>query len=145
MLLGLALALAGCGGPFSPSGPAKDLEAARRTWSRQGIASYRFRVTQNCFCAPGVRGPFDVVVEQGRVAAVTDGETGEPRTPEPFVPLTVEALFARVEDAIDRDAAQIDVRYDPALGYPQEIAIDFDRRIADEEVGYSASGLAAIR
>ena len=50
---------------------------------------------------------------------MTDPETGAPRTPSPFVPLTVEDLFAKVEEAIDRDAAASSrSRYDPELGYP---------------------------
>jgi hypothetical protein len=143
-VLAVAVALAGCDNPFS-SGPERDLEEARRTWSRQGIASYRFNVSQLCFCGPDVHGTFAVAVVQGRVASVTDAETGEPRTPGPSVPLTVEALFAKVEDAIDRDADRIEVRYDPQLGYPLEIAIDFVERAVDDEVTYTASGLAGMR
>lgn len=138
----LALSLSGCVGPFSPSGPEKKaLEDARRLWDRQQIASYTFRVRQVCFCVPSVRAPLAVVVEQGRVTSIVDAETGAPVQPEPFIPTTVDALFAAVEDAIDRDAARIDVRYDPQLGYPLEINIDFDLRIADEEVIYLASDL----
>jgi len=142
-VLAVALAFAGCDSPFSPSGPERDLEEARRTWSRQGIASYTVEVSQLCFCGPDTHGTFAVVVEQGRVASVTDAETGVPRTPNPFVPLTVLALFAKVEDAIDRDADRLDVRYDPRLGYPLEIAIDFIERAIDDEVTYTASDLAA--
>jgi uncharacterized protein DUF6174 len=141
----LALAFAGCDSPFSSSGPEADLEEARRTWRRQGIASYSFKVSQLCFCGPDVRGTLAVVVEQGRVVSVTDEETGAPRTPHPVVPLTVEALFAKVEDAIDRDAHQIEVRYDPRLGYPLEIAIDFIELAIDDEVTYTASDLAPLR
>jgi hypothetical protein len=141
----LALAFAGCDNPFSSSGPEGDLAEARRTWSGQGIASYSFKVSQFCFCEQDTRGTFAVVVERGRVAAVTDAETGAPRTPNPSVPLTVEALFAKVEDAIDRDADGLEVRYDPRLGYPLEIAIDFVELAIDDEVTYTASDLTPIR
>jgi uncharacterized protein DUF6174 len=134
----LALAAAACDNPLSPTG---DLEDARRTWSRQGITSYRFTVNVLCFCIS--RGPFAVVVERGSVTSVTDPATGEPRTPDAFVPLTVEALFAKVEDAIESDADEIDVRYHATLGYPEEIAIDFIERAIDDEVTYTASDLAA--
>jgi hypothetical protein len=144
-VLAFAVAVAGCGSPFSPSGPERDLEEARRTWSRQGIDSYRFEVSQLCFCGPDTHGTFAVVVVRGRVTSVTDAETGAPRTPNPFVPLTVEALFAKVEDAIDQDADRLEVRYDPRLGYPLEIAIDFIEHAIDDEVTYTASDLAALR
>ena len=144
-VLAVALALAGCDSPFSSSGPEEDLEEARRTWSGQGIDSYTFKVSQLCFCGPDTQGTFAVVVVRGSVASVTDVETGAPRTPNPFVPLTVLALFAKVEDAIDRDADRLDVRYDPRLGYPLEIAIDFIERAIDDEVTYTASDLRGIR
>ena len=145
IVLAAALPLAGCGNPSSPSGPEGDLEEARRTWSGQGIDSYTFEVSQLCFCVAESRGTFAVTVVRGNVVSVTDAETGAPRTPGPFVPLTVEALFAKVEDALDRDAARIDVRYDPRLGYPQEIAIDFIALAIDDEVTYTASDLAPLR
>jgi hypothetical protein len=137
----LALAAAACGNPLSPT---EDLEDARRTWSRQGLTSYRFNVSQLCFCGPDVRGVFHVVVERGSVTSVTDAETGAPRTPHPAVPLTVEALFDKVEEAIERDADEIDVRYDPMLGYPQEIAIDFIENAIDDEVTYVVSDLMPL-
>ena len=141
IVLALALALAGCDSPFSPT---DDLEAARRTWRQQGIASYSFKVSQFCFCVAEGRGTFDVVVEQGRVVSVADAETGAPRTPYPAVPLTVEALFARVEDAID---AARRGRSSP-LGPPGLSAGDCDRlRRARRrhEVTYTDSDLAPIR
>jgi hypothetical protein len=145
VLLALALSLAGCGSPSSPSGAEEELEEARRTWSRQGYDSYTFKVSQFCFCVSEARGTFAVTVIRGEVVSVTDAETGAPRTPSPFVPLTVEALFAKVDDAIESDAAQLEVRYDPALGYPQEIAIDFIELAIDDEVTYRASDLSQIR
>jgi hypothetical protein len=133
-LLLACAALAGCN-PFSPT---DDLEDARRKWERQGITSYELTVNVLCFCIE--RGPFAVVVERGRVVSVTDGQ-GVQRTPNEFVPLTVEDLFDKIEDAIARDADQIDVRYDPELGYPREIAIDFIELAIDDEVTYTASDL----
>jgi len=93
---------------------------------------------------PNLPGPG---LTRGAVLAVALAGAGctVPRTPSPFVPLTVLALFAKVEDAIDRDADRLDVRYDPRLGYPLEIAIDFIERAIDDEVTYTAAELAAIR
>ncbi|HEU0021543.1 MAG TPA: DUF6174 domain-containing protein [Dehalococcoidia bacterium] len=46
-----------------------------------------------------------------------------------------------LQDAIDRDAASIRVNYDSRLGYPVSIAIDYNTMMADEELGFSVSGL----
>lgn len=140
----LVSALAACDGPLDPTGVEGDLADARRTWSRQGSASYRFTVSQLCFCGPDARGTFAVVVQGGRVTSVRDAETGAPRTPHPGVPLTVEALFEKVEEAIDLDADDLEVRYHPELGYPLEIAIDYVELAVDDEVTYTASNLTPI-
>jgi hypothetical protein len=138
----VVVALAGLSACDNPMSATDDLEDARRMWRSQGITSYTFRVEVLCFCVEEGRGPFAVTVEQGRVASVTDPETGAPRAANEFVPLTVEALFDKVEDAIERDAADLDVRYDARYGYPVEVAIDFIANAIDDEVTYRASDLA---
>jgi hypothetical protein len=77
---------------------------------------------------------------------VTDLETGDaiPEEWRPFY-LTVPELFDFVEDAIDRRAHEIDVRYDPESGYPTHIRIDYVENAIDEEMAFEASALRAIR
>ena len=140
----VALAAAGCASPTSPSGPEGDLLAARRKWARQVILDYRYTVNALCFCVQ--RGPLRVTVERGQVTGLNDPVTGVPRPyPHPAMPLTVEDLFTTIEVAIERDAHSVEVRYDPQLGYPQEIAIDFIELAIDDEVTYTASNLVASR
>ena len=52
---------------------------------------------------------------------------------------TVEVLLALIEQAIAADAAQIDTQFDSTLGYPTNLYIDRDLRIADEEIGIADS------
>jgi hypothetical protein len=53
----------------------------------------------------------------------------------PWFP-TVEEAFALIEDAFDRDAHRVDVRYDPATGAPLDIYIDQIEHAVDEEMRY---------
>jgi hypothetical protein len=145
LAVALAAALSGCGGPLAPSDVERGLDDARGRWASQGISSYQFKVSRLCFCAPDARRPLLVVVQRGQVSSMTDAETGAAFTGDPFMPVTVDGLFAAIDDAIERDADQIDVRYDPQLGYPLEIAIDYSQQMADEEVTYFASDLVPIR
>ena len=55
--------------------------------------------------------------------------------------VTVEALFDLLEDAESEEAYSVDVEYDPLLGYPTDLFIDYSENTADEELGYRASGL----
>ena len=145
LLMAAVLLLAGCW-PFSPSDRNRDaLEGAQRKWQDRGYTSYEFRVQRSCFCAPPATAPLLVRVQDGQAVSVTNADTGAPATPTIGMPLTVDALFAIVDDAIDREAATLTVTYDDALGYPLNIAIDYDQRIADEEAYYTASGLRPLR
>jgi hypothetical protein len=138
LMIVLTLAAAACDNPASPT---DDLEDARRTWRRQGVQNYSFTVHQDCFCPEDVRGPFRVRVASSVIVSVTDPATGAPRGASAFVPLTVEMLFDRVQQAIDDGIDELDVRYDPTLGYPLVIEINLSQQAVDAGIVIRASDL----
>ncbi len=125
---------------------ADELERNRRLWSSTGIDHYQVNLRRICFCHPDATRERVVHVRGGTIVSVVDAETGE-AAPEELLSLyvDVEGLFDIVEDAIHRDAAELTVRFDPELGYPVEIRIDYDYRMADEEVTFEATGLHPLR
>lgn len=102
----------------------RKLDAARRQWRRARIPDYRFELERSCFCAG--RGPVVLVVRRGRPvdppAALRDVAT-------------IRRLHREVQRAIDREAADLSVRYD-RRGLPRSIRIDDVRGLADDEVSY---------
>ncbi len=83
-------------------------------------------------------------VVDGRVTQVSFAEagfTGEVPDPGRFGP--VGELFEFLQDAIGRDAVRIDATFHPELGYPVEVFVDFDERLADEERGFMVRSLSA--
>ena len=52
---------------------------------------------------------------------------------------SVSGLFGLIQQAINLEAASISVEYDPEVGYPLSVYIDYDERIADEERGFEVS------
>ena len=129
--------------------PVNDLRAARERWASQGARSYDFELTVLCFCPPDYTEPVVVAVRDGVAVAVTSLASGRPVDAdrrswyERFD--TVDKQFALIEDAIAREAASISVSYDQALGYPTALYIDYDFRMADEELGLRAANLRLIR
>lgn len=138
LVLGVGLLVAaGCSD--GPLGPARDsLQANQELWSARGPASYAYVYEVNCFCASPALDPVRITVESGVVTGAVRAETGEELEGE--FP-TVEALFERIRDAIDRGAYQISAGYDPDLGYPRDVFIDYRKNTIDEEFGFLASGL----
>jgi len=73
-----------------------------------------------------------------------DAETGEPAVG-PGSVATIPMLFDLVHNAIDRDAAMLEVEYHPSLGYPTKLSVDYEREIADDEFSIRADSLVPIR
>lgn len=83
---------------------------------------------------------------------VSNGEVTEvevlQRSPEDLIippsEVTVDDLFARVASAIEQNAASIDAGWDPVLGFPSRVYIDFSVMIADEEQSWSMIELTPL-
>jgi hypothetical protein len=54
--------------------------------------------------------------------------------------MTVPGLFDFIQDAIDRSAVAINVTYESS-GYPQNVSIDYDLRLADDQRGFEIQSL----
>ncbi len=59
--------------------------------------------------------------------------------------LTVEELFAAVEEAILHDADDLQMTYDLELGYPEFVFINREEMTTDEEVGYHVFDLEVVQ
>ena len=121
-------------------GPLEELERNRALWVDVGPLAYQYGLERLCFCAEDARGPVRVTVESGLVTERTYVGSGDP------VPALLEDLFPDVsglfdilEDALERDAFQIDVTYDPETGVPIDFWIDYLENAADEELGFTVT------
>ncbi|WP_318284318.1 MULTISPECIES: DUF6174 domain-containing protein [Brasilonema] len=113
----------------------KELTKNQKLWNKQGVLDYSYTLTRSCFCTNEARGPVVIKVSNGSTSSVTSQSTGQPANPELFNRYdTIPKLFDVIRDAITRRADSINVQYNPTLGYPTQINIDYDRRIADEEL-----------
>jgi hypothetical protein len=103
------------------------LDSARATWRKAAVKSYRVRVALGCFCPRTYTMPRTIRVHRGA-----------PVNPPPHLKdvATVPRMFKKIQGAIDGKVAAITVTYGPR-GVPKSIAIDRDRRIADEEQYYT--------
>ncbi len=138
-LLLAALSLSACTiitGPDDWDQEQRDLSRALRRWTSQGIDDYEFVVRRDCYCAMGgvaVR----VVVQNHLVVSREIDLTGVavPSSAAYLYP-SIDGLFGLLQGAIDDRADEITARYDSSYGFPTDLWIDYDRRIADEEEGY---------
>lgn len=129
--------LAACGSSIGPIDQRLiDLEVSQSRWDSLGPDTYVYAVERLCFCGVEYRGPVRVRVENGAAVERVYVSTGlaVPAGIAMEFP-TVSGLFDIIRSAIEEDAAELEVTYDPALGVPLDFWIDWDERVADEELG----------
>ena len=141
----LLLGASGClFGPDDPlDGERKRLLEARTLWRAQGLMDYRYTFRRSCFCAPPATDPVIVTVRGNAVVFVARVDDGAPVDPASYD--SIEGLFRLLEEAIDQEAHQVRAEYDAELGFPKTAFIDRDAMIADEELGFEASGVQPNR
>jgi pimeloyl-ACP methyl ester carboxylesterase len=121
------------------------LTSNRQKWESMSIEDYRFKYRNICFCPPMITNPVTLTVRKGAIESAILVDTGKTIEEAEFRRyMTIDALFDLIQDAIDRKARQIQVSYDPVLGYPMWGSIDYDLRVADEERSFSAENLVEL-
>jgi hypothetical protein len=139
-VLGLPLVLAACGltGPDDDDEPERErFHHSVQLWEATEPARYVFLFQRLCFCGTEVTQRVRVEVANGAVVSRTYAETGQP-VPAQWHDLfpAMEGVFDIVRDALDRDAAEFDVQYDPDRGYPRSGIFDYVLNAADEELTF---------
>lgn len=135
LALGVLLGAAGCGDWGLETDRLREIDRNRELWERQSMESYRYAVERVCFC--GLAGPVRVTVVDSAVSQRIFVQSGDPVPDQQadWYP-TVEGLFSILFDAVQRNAHDIEVTYDPDTGVPLDIFIDYEQNLADEELGF---------
>eukprot|EP00980_Cylindrotheca_fusiformis_P019374 scaffold6651_cov99-Cylindrotheca_fusiformis.AAC.3 len=116
------------------------LNEAKALWNSQGLKSYNYTYQRSCECpdedtfAKLVEVVDNVVVAVDGVAVTSVERSATTAT----VPPTIDGLFDAIQDGINRMAFYLNVGYHPTYGYPNSIYIDYDEKIADDELIVSA-------
>lgn len=136
------LTLGGC----SSTGPGSTIESEvrfyRAQWEATGPASYVYALRHTCFCSPEAIGPVRVTVDESSVTARVYVDSSEPVDPDFHGSFPdIDGLFDVLEDAIEREAHQIDVTWHESDGYPVSIFVDYIEFAADEERGFTVTEL----
>ena len=116
--------------------------SAKAVWQASHISDYSMEQRLICFCAFGGE-KFKVVVRNRAVVDVIDLDHNT-HVPEQLRSSfkSIDELFTFLESLQGRDVAELRFEFDKAYGYPTKIYVDYDRNVADEEMGYESKDLA---
>lgn len=145
--------ISGCGGgelvavPLEPT--YRHIEDPEERWRAYGLRNYI--VTQLHSCGECIHpGEFDLVVKRDKPADVI---CNSPKTPssldcskmDPGGFLTVDDLFAQIEEWKARDPHLLVVEYHEEFGFPTYIEVDFYSDMADDEKTYTVWNFRALK
>ncbi|MGV6810174.1 MAG: DUF6174 domain-containing protein [bacterium] len=120
-------------------------QSAKQKWQKTNATNhYIYTLQRSCFCPPEFRKPMRIRVDKNNIKLVLLVPENTEKSTNFAGAKTVDGLFTLIEQAMQRKAASIEVSYDARFGYPTNIAIDYDKRMADEEVYYKASGMRLL-
>jgi len=114
------------------------LDASRARWAAANISDYELRYQKVCECHRDAPSDTIITVNGGEIVDVRydrqDYLNEVPVPPEKYDWFrTVDDLFSLVAGALDREAV-VRVSYEPDLGYPTRIYIDYVQDLVGEEV-----------
>jgi hypothetical protein len=115
------------------------LGAAQARWTAAAIDDYRFTLAYHCFCM--FRDPVEITIVDGQIASVTANGANADMSVVGWYPLRVEAAFRAVAENLDAD--EIEVAFDPVLGYPTSVTANPDQDMFDEEFSFEITNLVA--
>lgn len=141
IVLGLVLLTLGCSDIYGPQ--KNELSAARDLWVQSSSDGYSYEFRRSCFCPPDYTSLIRIEVLGGVVNSAIYVDTGNPVT-DPTIALTIAELFDEIQTAIDNEAFSIVATYDPVLGHPVSVSIDFIENAVDDEMAFSVSAFQFV-
>ena len=112
--------------PVYDIGSAKvELSSAMALWDSEGPDTYTLGYTSWCECPEDRGGMIELAVKNGVMESSTFLDSGEEATAAQsrHVLETIDGLFDLVQEALDTNAYELRVDYDPVLGFPRHIEI----------------------
>jgi len=121
---------------------ASEVQSNREKWMAHGISNYEIEMQKICYCVPEVVRMMVFEVKDDKVDTVRYADTGDDVDPQHYGDFnTIEGMFSFVEQALEKNPADLSIAYDEKYGYIKELSVDFKENIADDEISIIASNM----
>lgn len=133
---------------FAAAAQQSELAAGRAKWRAAALSNYEYGYRKFCECHPDSPPETVVTVRAGQVVGVRHrpvGFTNEVQAEQRNLQFywTVDGLFELVDAALAR-GANVRASYDPKLGYPTQVYIDYDANFIGDELDVRLTAVTAL-
>jgi hypothetical protein len=112
-----------------------ELNRNKVLWQNSSFATYQYTYRASCNCL--LTQSVTVYINSGEISEAYFLDSGSNlNAAEIKQILTIEQLFAAVQQAIDKNAYNLITTYHTEKGFPETVTIDFNKDIADDEISY---------
>ena len=122
--------------------PGGQLQTAWAKWSLSAPVAYQMTFQKTCFCSPAVTRAIIVVFRNHAIESAKYADNGADASAAGA--LNIDGVFSTINDALGRNAATISASYDPVLGYPLSVFIDYNAATADDELTITISNFQVL-
>ncbi len=138
------VSMAACTSPFQKQEDTLAIAEAR--WRAAGLADYKFSFSRSCECLPASTRSVTITVSGGGFISATYLDDGTAADTVLFRDtLTLDRLFASLHEALARHPATFTAQYEPTLGYPMQVSIDYNLITADDEFFLTVTDVGPLR
>ena len=115
----------------------RELSEARSTWQSFKLKNYSMNERLSCYCGGLLE--WKVFVKNGIKDKVEYEES--PTFGQTYNDIfnqarTVEDVFNFIEELLGKDLGSLIIEYDQVYGFPSTVSVDYNERIADDEIAY---------
>lgn len=113
----------------------RELAAAEGRWRSAGVQDYEMDLLRTCACAPAQTEPVTVTVRGGAFTSIAYINTPTVAVDTALFRqyLTMDRIFALMQEVLDTRPAYLYAEYNEAYGFPRVWNVDPDSRTAYEE------------
>lgn len=119
----------------------QDTATQYKNWSALD-QTYKVSFQQACFCTQDYLRPMRLIIRDNVIVGA-HFEDDQSEVPDIIIAdlLTIDAMFKIIVEAEALPAPSVVVEYDEKLAFPIKVEIDYDERMADDEIHWQLSNL----
>lgn len=124
---------------------ASNLRTNQSKWQNNQPERYQFKLSRSCLCDDQDNEDLIVTVENQTIIKAIDAATlQEVDLSEKSDITSIDGIFQKISSELNRNAHQVEVKFNNELGYPEQLWVDVKRQTPNDEYAISVYSLVTL-